>query len=91
MERVEIEGQYCYKARLLNLRAGETYSYRLCNRKNGAHSEVFNFTTAKQGEGVSFYLSEIPRLVPAKAYSRMEKRGRGRWRWESTFCRMQNF
>ena len=48
MERVEIEGQYCYKARLSNLRADETYSYRLCNRKNGAHSEVFNFTTAKQ-------------------------------------------
>ena len=62
MERVEIEGQYCYKARLSNLRAGETYSYRLCNRKNGAHSEVFNFTTAKQGEGVKFLFVGDPQI-----------------------------
>lgn len=30
------------------------HGYRLCNRKNGAHSEVFNFTTANRGEGVKF-------------------------------------
>ena len=49
-------------ARLSNLRAGETYSYRLCNRKNGAHSEVFNFTTAKQGEGVKFLFVGDPQI-----------------------------
>lgn len=62
MERVEIEGQYCYKARLSNLRAGETYSYRLCDRKTGARSEVFEFTTAKQGEGVNFLFAGDPQI-----------------------------
>lgn len=62
MERVEIEGQYCYKARLSNLRAGETYSYRLCDRKTGARSEVFEFTTAKQGVGVNFLFAGDPQI-----------------------------
>lgn len=63
MERVEIEGQYCYKARLSNLRAGETYSYRLCNRKNGAHSEVFLFFALNSNSGS--YATQIEYLKKA--------------------------